>query len=76
MLDGEWGSEPVVYKLLIVVAAVRAAVATGASGQTDTRHISDTWKCGSLSSILTHRPEDGKKKKCYLVVATAISEIL
>ena len=59
MLDGEGGSEGVVYKL--VVAAARAVVATGASGQIDTRHISDTWKCGSLSSIFTHRPEDGKK---------------
>ena len=60
MLDGEGGSEGVVYKL--VVAAARAVVATGASGQIDARHISDTWKCGSLSSIFTHRPEDGKKK--------------
>ena len=71
MLDGEGGSEGVVYKL--VVAAARAVVATGASGQIDTRHISDTWKCGSLSSIFTHRPEDGKKK---MLVATGISEIL
>ena len=32
-------------------AAARAAVATG-----------DTWKCGSLSFIFTHPPEDKKNK--------------
>ena len=68
MLDGEWGSESVVYKL--VVAAGRAAVATRASGEIDTRHISDTWKSESLSSIFSHRPENGKESDasshCYL----------
>ena len=29
----------------------------------ETRHVSDTWKCGSLSFIFTHPPEDLKKKK-------------
>ena len=28
-----------------------------------TRYVSDTWKCGSLSFIFTHPPEDKKKKK-------------
>ena len=28
-----------------------------------TRHVSDTWKCGSLSFIFTHPPEDLSKKK-------------
>ena len=44
------------------VAAARAAVATGASGYIDTRHVSDTWKFGSLSFIFTHPPEDKKQK--------------
>ena len=26
-------------------------------------HVFDTWKCGSLSFIFTHPPEDKKKKK-------------
>ena len=29
----------------------------------DTRHVSDTWKCGSLSFIFTGPPEHLKKKK-------------
>ena len=56
------------------VAAARAAVATGAwvtskhdsrccccngsVGYIETRHVSDTWRCGSLSCIFTHPPED------------------
>ena len=47
------------------VAAARAAVATGAWGKSKhdkTRHVSDTWKCGSLSFIITHPPEDKKQK--------------
>ena len=43
------------------VAAARAAVATGA--WVKSKHdvyfeVSDTWKCGSLSFIFTHPPED------------------
>ena len=45
------------------VAASRAAVATGVSGLIDTRHVSDTWKRGSLSFIFTHPPKASKKKK-------------
>ena len=39
---------------------LRAAVSTGASGKIGTRHASDTWKCGSLTFIFTHPPEDKK----------------
>ena len=39
------------------VAAARAAVATGASGEIET-HVYDTWKCGSLRFVFTHPPED------------------
>ena len=40
----------------------RAAVATGA--WVKSKHdVSDTWKCGSLSFIFTHPPEDLKKKR-------------
>ena len=31
-------------------------------GSIETPHVSDTWKCGSLSFIFTHPPEDLKKK--------------
>ena len=41
-----------------LVAAARAPVATGASGLIETRHASDTWKCGSLSFLFTHPLED------------------
>ena len=27
------------------------------------RHVSDTWKCGSLTHIFTHPPEENKKQK-------------
>ena len=30
----------------------------GSVGSIETRHVSDTWKCGSLSFIFTHPPED------------------
>ena len=40
------------------VAAARAAVATGASGEIDTRHVSDTWKCESSKLYLTHPLEE------------------
>ena len=40
------------------VPAARATVATGASGKIYTDVVSDTWKCGSLSFIITHPPED------------------
>ena len=36
--------------LMHPVAAARAAVAMGAWGKIET-HVSDTWKCGSLSFI-------------------------
>ena len=49
--------------LMRPVALARAAVASGASGETETRHVSDTWKCGSLDYIFTHPPEDGKEKE-------------
>ena len=39
------------------VAATRAVVATGAWVKIET-HVSDTWKCGSLSFIFTHPLED------------------
>ena len=32
-------------------------------GYIETRHVSDTWKCGSLSFSFTHPPEDLKKKE-------------
>ena len=38
--------------------SARTTFATGASGEIDTRHVSDTCKCGSLSFIFTHPPED------------------
>ena len=44
------------------VAAARAAVATEALGEIETRHVSDTWECGSLSFMLTHPPEDKREK--------------
>ena len=31
----------------------------------ETRHVSDTWKCGSLSSIFTLPPEDLEKKRPF-----------
>ena len=40
------------------VAAVRAVVATGAWAKSKHDMLSDTWKCGSLSFIFTHPPED------------------
>ena len=40
------------------VAAARAAVATGASGSIDTRDLFYTSKCGSLTFIFSHPPED------------------
>ena len=39
-----------------------SAAATGASGLTDT-HVSDTWKCGSVSFIAAQRPENKTKRK-------------
>ena len=48
--------------LTSTVAAARAAVETGAWVKSK-RHVSDTWKCGSLSFIFTHSPEDKKKEK-------------
>ena len=52
------------------VPAARAAVATGA--WVESKHdmyLIYTWKCGSLSFIFTHPPEDEKRKKrkAYLV---------
>ena len=46
-------------------AGARAAVATGASGKIDTRHVSETRKCGSFyaSFLRTHPPEDFKKQR-------------
>ena len=44
------------------VAAARAAVATGAWVKS-THMLRYTWKCGNLSFIFTHPPEDGKKIK-------------
>ena len=44
------------------VAAARAAVATGAKVKSK-RIVSDTWKCGSLSFIFAHPPEDLKTKE-------------
>ena len=44
-------------------AAARAVVATGASGEIDARHVSDTWNCGSSAFIFTHSQEDKNKKK-------------
>ena len=41
----------------------RSVVATGAWVKIETRHVSDTWRCGSLSFIFTHPPEDLKKKE-------------
>ena len=32
----------------------------GSVGYIETRHVSDTWKCGSLSFIFTHPPEDNR----------------
>ena len=50
--------------LVCPVAAARAAVATGALGQIDTRHVCDAWKCGSLSFILpTRRKIFSKNRK-------------
>ena len=43
------------------VAAARAAVATGAYGSIYAKHVSGTWKCGSLSFVFAHPPEDKKK---------------
>ena len=42
------------------VAAARAVAAAAwvKSKHDETRHVSDTWKCGSLSFIFTHPPED------------------
>ena len=42
--------------------ALRAVVATGASGYIETRHESDTWKCGSLSFIFDPSAEGFKKQ--------------
>ena len=46
-----------------VAFVLAAAVATGALGQIDTRRVSDTRKCGSLSFIFTRPPEELKQKK-------------
>ena len=46
------------------VAAARAVVATGA--WVKSKHVPDTWKCGSSRFIFTHPPEDKKSNK-YLV---------
>ena len=46
------------------VRAARAAVATGA--WVESKHdmyLIHTWKCGSLSFLFTHPPEDEKRKK-------------
>ena len=43
------------------VAAARAAVATGA--WVKSKHGMYLWKCGSLSFIFTHPPEDENKTK-------------
>ena len=51
-----------IYMLTRPVAAARAAVATGESGLIETRHVSATWKCDSLSFIFTHPPEDNRIK--------------
>ena len=40
---------------------MRAVVATGAWVKSKTRHVSDTWKCGSSSFIFTHPPQVRKK---------------
>ena len=45
------------------VAAARAVVATGTGAKSEHDIVCDTWKCGSLSFIFTHPPEDLKKKK-------------
>ena len=54
-------------------AAARAAVATGASGEIDTRYVSYTrkWKCGSLSFTFTHPP----RIKIYLVPGIRVYNI-
>ena len=44
----------------------------GSVGSIETRHVSDTWKCGSLSFILTHPPEDRKKGNKNVVCAIVI----
>ena len=44
------------------VAALRAAVATRASGEIET-HLSDTWRYESSSIIFTHPPEVKKSNK-------------
>ena len=43
------------------VAAARAVVATGAWAKSEHMYVFDTWKCGSLSFIFTHPPEDKRK---------------
>ena len=45
------------------VAAARAVLLQRERRVKLTRHVSDTWKCGSSSFIFTHPPEDEKKKK-------------
>ena len=50
------------------VAAARAAVATGAWVKIETRHLSDTWKCGSLSFVFTHPAEDNVYPGIYIYI--------
>ena len=39
------------------VVAARGAAATEALGSIETRHVPDTWDCGSLSVNFTYPPE-------------------
>ena len=48
---------------LVLIALARAVVATGGAGQVETRHVSDTWKGGSLSLFLSLRRRIKKKKR-------------
>ena len=64
------------------LAAALAAVATGASGEIDTRDVRDvftTWKCESLSFVFTPPPGDTsifeKKKKKKMIIRPFVMQL-
>ena len=46
---------------VVLTFAHFVGVCNGSVGSIETRHVSDTWKSGSLSFLFTHPPEDLKK---------------
>lgn len=51
------------YMICQVMTATETTRTRIASRRTTTRDVSDTWKCGGLSFIFAHPPEDKKQQQ-------------